>query len=285
MERGSKIIVHFTIPGLTTEGQPVKGPEPLDVRVGPAGPGRFDLNAWLRSAQRIPEDQIERTPPVATISLDAQPFYNQTIVLAARALSPKRSDAGWSNVIALRIVPPLPQPAGVEWKDAPDAVQLTWRTAAPEFRVFRRQRSQADWNLLGSTNKPEYLDNTIEYGRTYDYDIQSIEKTDDDHYAESELTELRDVKPVDKFPPAVPSGVTAVPGTKSIELVWNRNTERDFARYRIYRNGTLLAGNVVAVAYSDKDVKPGMTYNYELTAVDTAGNESARSAAVSASLP
>jgi hypothetical protein len=285
VERGSKIIVRFTIPAITTEGAPVKGPEPLDFRIGPVSAGHFDINAWARGAQRAPESSIQRSPPIATIELDAAPFYNKTVVTAARALSPKGGDAGWSNVIALQIVPALPKPMDVEWKNAPDAVELTWHAAAPSFRVLRKQLGHADYSLAGTTNKPEYLDNGIAYGDTYDYSIQSIEKVNDDHYAESDLTELAGVKPEDKFAPAVPSGLTAVPGTKSIELVWNRNTDRDFASYRIYRDGKLLASNVASVAYSDRDVKQGTNYTYQLSAVDTAGNESAKSAPVAASLP
>src|SRR6185437_3266066 len=67
VERGSKIIIHFTIPAITTEGAPVKGPEPLDVRIGPAPAGRFDINAWGRDARRIPESEIKRNPPIASI--------------------------------------------------------------------------------------------------------------------------------------------------------------------------------------------------------------------------
>jgi fibronectin type 3 domain-containing protein len=285
VERGSKIIVHFTIPAITTEGAPVKGPEPLDFRIGPAPAGHFDINAWARGAQRAPESSIQRNPPIARIDLDAAPFYNKTVMMAARALSSKGSDAGWSNVIPLQIVPALPKPANVAWKNAPDAVQLTWHAAAPGFRVFRKQQGQLDYSLAGTTNKPEYLDGGIAYGNTYDYRIQSIEKVNGDQYAESDLTEFKGVKPEDRFAPAVPQGLTAVPGTKSIELVWNRNTERDFASYRIYRDGKLLANNVVSVAYSDRDVKQGVNYTYQLTAVDTTGNESAKSAPVSASLP
>lgn len=285
VERGSKIIVHFTIPAITTEGAPVKGPEPLDVRVGPPPAGRFDINSWARDAQRIPEREIQRNPPIATIELDAAPFYNKTIVLAARALSSKGKDVGWSSTISFPVVPALPKPAGIEWKNAPDAVHLTWHAAAPQFRVLRRQSGQPDYAILGTADKPEYLDNGITYGNTYDYLIQSIEKVNDDQYAESDLAELGGVKPEDKFPPAVPSGLTAVPGAKSIELVWNRNTDRDFATYRIYRDGKLLASNIVGLAYSDRDVKSGTTYTYQLTAVDTTGNESAKSAPVSAALP
>ena len=96
---------------------------------------------------------------------------------------------------------------------------------------------------------------------------------------------MKTIKPVDKFPPAVPGGVTAVPGTRTIELVWNRNTEKDFASYNVYRDGTKIADGLTAPAFSDRDVQPRVKVQYEVSAVDTAGNESARSAAVEATIP
>jgi fibronectin type 3 domain-containing protein len=76
-----------------------------------------------------------------------------------------------------------------------------------------------------------------------------------------------------------------VPGTRTIELVWNRNTEKDFAGYRIYRDGMNIAEGLTAPAFTDRDVQPRVRYRYEVSAVDTAGNESARSAAVDAVIP
>ena len=77
----------------------------------------------------------------------------------------------------------------------------------------------------------------------------------------------------------------AIPGTRTIELVWDRNTEKDFAGYRIYRDGKKVSEGQTAPAFSDSDVKPGTTYRYQVSAVDTAGNESALSAAVETAIP
>jgi cellulose 1,4-beta-cellobiosidase len=90
---------------------------------------------------------------------------------------------------------------------------------------------------------------------------------------------------VDTFAPEVPAGVTAVPGTRSIELVWDRNTEKDFAGYRIYRDGKKVADGVTAPSFSDRDVQAKTRYQYQVSAADNAGNESARSAAVEATIP
>jgi fibronectin type 3 domain-containing protein len=90
---------------------------------------------------------------------------------------------------------------------------------------------------------------------------------------------------MDTFAPAVPVGLSAVPGTRSIDLVWDRNTEKDFATYRVYRDGKKITGDLTAPVYSDRGVMPGVRYEYQVSAVDTAGNESAKSPAVEAALP
>ena len=46
VERGSKIIVQFTVPKLTTESVVIKGPLHFDLRAGERGPAPFDTNAW-----------------------------------------------------------------------------------------------------------------------------------------------------------------------------------------------------------------------------------------------
>ena len=184
----------------------------------------------------------------------------------------------------VQVVPALPTPEALTSSDVPDAVQLEWHAAAPEFRVFRKLVADANWTLLGTSTKPSYTDNMIDYDKTYEYMIQSIEKTTPG-YAESDLSDVTTIKPMDKFPPAVPVGVTAVPGTRTIELVWNRNTEKDFAGYRIYRDGKRITEGLAAPAFTDRDVQPRVTYRYEVSAVDTAGNESSRSPAVEATIP
>ena len=116
------------------------------------------------------------------------------------------------------------------------------------------------------------------------YLVQAIEKAGSS-YAESDLTEPVSFQPIDKFAPAVPAGVTPVPGTRTIELVWDRNAEKDFAGYCVYRDGKKVAEGLTAPSYSDRDVKPGTRYRYQISAVDNAANERGLSAPVEAVIP
>jgi fibronectin type 3 domain-containing protein len=136
----------------------------------------------------------------------------------------------------------------------------------------------------GNSTELGFTDSNIEFGTDYEYLVQSVQKVDDNKFAESDLSEIVAFNPVDKFAPATPAGLSAASGTRTIELVWDRNTEKDMAFYRIYRDGSRLADNVVGASFSDDGAEAGKTYKYQVSAVDTAGNESALSAPIEAGI-
>jgi hypothetical protein len=281
VQRGSKIAIQFTIPKLTTEGLQVPVDADIDLRVGVQA-GAFDMNDWLRDSDRVPN--ISREDQIARVEVPAAKYYGKNVVIMVQVLGPKGRSAGWSNPESLPVIPALPTPEGLVATNAPDAIHLEWRAAASDFRVFRKLPGDSGWTQIGESNTPSYTDNTINYGKTYQYFVQSVAKLDN-KYAESEVSATITFTPTDKFPPAKPTGLNAVPGTSTIELAWARNTEKDFGSYRVYRNGQMIAEGLTAPAYSDKTAQPGMRYQYQVSAVDMAGNESAKSAAIETGLP
>jgi len=280
VERGSKIIIQFTVPKVTTEDLPINGHEEIELRIGPPD-DPFDMAAWQRSSDRVP---VSPKGANAHVEVPASKWYGKTVDIAVNVHGPTGHTVGWSAFVIVPVVPALPVPDALAATDAPDAVYLEWHAAAPEFRILRKLEGEVNWSQIGTSAKPSYTDGTIEYGKTYQYLVQSIEKTDST-YAESDLPAPKTFKPTDRFPPGVPAGLTAVPGSRSIELVWERNTEKDFASYRVYRGGQLIAGNLTAPAYSDRDAKQGVKYEYQVSALDNAGNESAKSPIVEGVIP
>jgi len=278
VQRGSNLIIQFSIPTTTTEDLPLRGNEDVELRIGPPEP---DAAAWARNAER---ERVTATGNAAHVEVPASKWYGKTVNVAVNVHGPTGHTMGWSPFVSLEVIPALPKPEALAASDAPDAVSLEWHAGAPEFRIFRKLPDETDWTLLGTSTKPSYTDGTIEYGKTYHYMVQSIEKAGT-AYAESELSDAKTFKPVDRFPPAVPAGLSAVPGSRNIELVWERNTEKDFASYRVFRDGRQIAEGLTAPAFSDRDVKPGTKYRYQVSALDNAGNESARSAEAEAVIP
>lgn len=282
VERGAKIEIGFTVPKVTTEDLPIKGDPDFDLRLGVATGGPFEPAAFEKTSERI--TNITRRNERAVAELAVEKYAGKTIVLGLRVNGPNGRNAGWSNFVAVRVVPALGMPDALAATDGPDSVLLSWKGAAPEFRVYRKLVSEPSWLLAATVQSAAYTDAKIEYGKTYQYYVQAVQKAGEG-YAESEISAPITVNPVDRFAPAAPTGLTAIPSVRSIELVWERNTEKDMASYSVYRNGEKVATALTAPAYSDAMARQGVTYQYQVTAVDMAGNESAKSAAAGAAIP
>ncbi|MDG4831521.1 Ig-like domain-containing protein [Solwaraspora sp. WMMD1047] len=88
----------------------------------------------------------------------------------------------------------------------------------------------------------------------------------------------------DTDPPPVPTGLTVTPGDSQVALAWTAGTAPDLAGYRVYRDGALISGTALLTTsgYADTTAVNGTGYGYAVSAVDADGNESARSATVTA---
>jgi uncharacterized phage protein (predicted DNA packaging) len=116
----------------------------------------------------------------------------------------------------------------------------------------------------------------------------------------------------DVSPPQVPSGLTALAEMSYVWLRWPANMEPSIDGYNVYRNGLKINVRLVreethwmewptewgdwpytewtsdrhlrpgVIAFRDSTVQAGQTYSYQVTAVDTLGNETAQSTAAQA---
>ena len=69
-----------------------------------------------------------------------------------------------------------------------------------------------------------------------------------------------------------------------VNLLWSASVDNvAVTGYRIYRNNNLL-GTATTAAYADKGVVLGSSYQYEISAYDSSGNESAKSFSVSVTI-
>lgn len=87
----------------------------------------------------------------------------------------------------------------------------------------------------------------------------------------------------DVFPPAAPTGLTALLQEGEVEVSWSPSSDADLASYRLYRASEGAAPQRVAEVPADRTSvrdapAAGALHVYTLTAVDGKGNESAPSA-------
>lgn len=101
------------------------------------------------------------------------------------------------------------------------------------------------------------------------------------------------VSPVKTTPPSAPGNLVAIPSPGAIRLAWNPSPEEDVALYAVYRAvgggpfARIATTARVNTVYTDRNVQPGTTYRYAVTAIDRARrpNESGRSNEVSVTVP
>jgi len=223
---------------------------------------------------------IEPPPPKATSKATSKSSSKPTPTTKKQTETPPKPVSG-----------PAPAPASTPIPRSPLAAPT-----APIEVTLRTPSQPAD---PGGT-----IDHTAQKGETYRYTAQRVLSVSLAGHA----LELRSVPspPVmvvmrDIFPPHAPSGLEAVPGgvtaaDRSIDLSWTPNTDNDLAGYFVYRQETdskgVVAGTatrlnatpVVGPAYRDQTAIAGRRYSYYVTAVDTAGNESAPSDTVQETL-
>lgn len=276
VEYGGKILIEFTLPELTTEGNPLRNARLLEVRVGPSV-NPFTPDAWARSAKAYPVPSPAPGPYTREIPVADWLAYKE-VLISARAVGPKGRPAQWATVKLFTVQPPLATPSDVKAGNVEQGVKLTWKTSgASKFRIFRAIGDETP-QPINVSDHAEFIDDATQYDKTYKYLVQSI--TDDLHG--SEVSPPATVTTEDKFPPAVPGALTAILGVNTIELAWTRNTEPDFKGYNVYRSTdgapfVKIAEAIPAPTYSDRTMEAGKKYRYEVSAVDMKGNESPHS--------
>lgn len=146
---------------------------------------------------------------------------------------------------------------------------------------------QAEGNVYSSVNSQSQFDALTDSGWYYDSNDDIIYlKVGQAHDREDVLIEFDNTG--DTSAPTVPTNLNAnAIHLGRIDLDWSASTD-DLAveEYNIFRDGSLLATvDSQTLAYTDTAVLPATTYDYTVSAIDVAGNESPQSASVSATTP
>jgi uncharacterized protein len=159
------------------------------------------------------------------------------------------------------------------------------------YNIYRAEIGRAPVRLNARPfSERAFDDPEFVFGKTYTYVVRAT-ATDGEPYAESADSPVAVITPKDVFPPAMPGGLTAAGSGRVITLLWDAGREPDLAGYRVWRreagrtefkplNDRPFAENT----YSDTTAVLGTKYEYAVSAVDQAGNESAKSAPVSETL-
>ena len=183
--------------------------------------------------------------------------------------------------------PQLDAPTGLNTTPGESQVQLTWNAVAnaASYKVMRSLTLGGPYSTLqDNVAATSYTDNDVSSSTTYYYIVSAVDTASNEsaNSAESSATTLADITP-----PAVPSGLRAIPGDGRVTLDWADNSESDFDSYTVYRSTTsgsgysMITSGLGSSAYADTNMINGLTYYYVVTATDTNSNESTFSSEVS----
>ena len=98
--------------------------------------------------------------------------------------------------------------------------------------------------------------------------------------------EVRDIEP-----PAPPGGLAVLPRDDGLDVLWTPSPESDLAGYRVYREAPgeprrkLADVEAGRSSWLDASARGGVVYQYTVSAIDRAGNESPEAPKAEGSLP
>jgi fibronectin type 3 domain-containing protein/photosystem II stability/assembly factor-like uncharacterized protein len=207
------------------------------------------------------------------------------------------NESGYSNetnAVPGDRIPPA-SPANLVVTDSSSkTITVKWRTSAEtdflRYRIYRgisaAPTSEVDSTTAGITDTSRTFTG-LTNGTRYYVRVTAVDSAGNESPYSNEVN----AAPADRIPPAAPQNLIVFDSTSTkVGITWKKSTEADFLRYRIY-GGTSAGPTVVVdsttggVADTSKTftgLANGTRYYLRVTAIDSAGNESAYSNEVNA---
>src|SRR5437773_306701 len=206
-------------------------------------------------------------------------YYYQVSAVSNVGEGPRSNEAS-ATPTAPAGPPGAPQGLGATAGDA--TVTLTWSAPSSNggspitnYRIYRGTSSNGETLKATIGNVLTYSDTSVTNGVTYYYQVSALNNVGEG----PKSNEASATPTAPATPPGAPQGLVATAGDATVTLTWsapNSNGGSPITNYRIYRgtssNGeTLLAtiGNVLT--YTDTSVTNGVTYYYQVSAMNGAG--------------
>ncbi len=182
-------------------------------------------------------------------------------------------------------------PTGLAAEAGDGVVQLVWRMSPePDVEGYYVERSSGlsspytrlTARLVPAT-EPTWTDSTVHGGHPYFFRVIAVDSAGN----ASEPSNAMSALPVDRTPPAPPSGLVVAVERRRLVLSWSPSPSGDVRGYHVYRGDApnrlvrLTSGPVAAVAFTDSGyggagLAPGGHYLVRVSAVDSSENESAQ---------
>ncbi|MER5916021.1 PA14 domain-containing protein [Streptomyces sp. NPDC001982] len=241
------------------------------------------------------------TPLTGTSYSNTPPATGQTFYYEVRAVDKAGNESSGSTDQPVTTVdktgPAAPQNVTVTGDHYGNLLAWGAVTDAASYEVYAAAQSDGTYSLLKKTTGRAYTDAAAPYGVLRYYRIRALDALGNP----SAFSVTVSGDHIDRTPPEPPTRVSAVANSDDVRLYWTMPSPfedelANGATFRVYRSEgttldaaatTITCGNQdetgsdpIAVACSDTAWSDATVYTYAITAVDGAGNESARSETV-----
>jgi hypothetical protein len=290
---GDKVTLTFIVPDANLDGstpprvdavevfaitQPAGAPAPTTAQL--VVPSYRIARMEVRRPSQTPspaDSRLEQGHPAAYVDTLPQGTAGVRYYGVAGVAGNRRGPA--PTILALPLSPlPLP-PSGLTLDYSEKELKLHWTVGAETDRFVVEETDSAGTNSKRATPVPvagPEFTAPMELGRERCFVVRAAEASAG-VVALGSPSPPQCVTPVDRFAPAPPTSLNAFPGDGAIELLWTASASADAAGYLILRgegpDGTLqplTAEPIAATQYRDQSAKAGVTYSYQVVAVDGA---------------
>lgn len=312
-QRANRVILSWSYPSLTTSGRSLPGVRRIVVNryseelppssasaVPPLTPAQFaKLGTRIDSIEGL--DLAKATAGARLMYEDSPPFRSAsgrpvrlTYAVVTEGTSARSEQ---SNLTVIAPLDVAVAPSKLTATANGEGVALTWeapKTAATNpqaqpvivgYNIYRDDVEELKTPVNPQPVKDTTFTDVPSYGE-HTYRVTAVAAAGPPRI-ESEPSPVATVVFKDLQPPPPPNGLTALLETSQVRLVWDPVDVPDLAGYKIYRIEGFgvtelkdLAGFLMTpkpysqTNYVDPTVLKGISYRYEVTAVDKSGNES-----------
>ena len=316
IQRGAALLLSWTNPSAYIDGNPLDEAAEVEIwmikedRKAQSSAKTWTAEEFEGKAQlltRISEDQFATLRPTGaktgaeltySHTLAGEDFGRKVLTFSLRVRDRKDRVSAFSAPASLEAKDPPAPPQNVRAVVSGANIQVSWeypeqanKDVTPAetvgYNVYRSDEATPASRRNSSPLKaPEFQDKDFSFGRTYRFFVRAVFESAP--LVESDNSEPAEVIAEDIFPPDPPTGLTAIGGPGFIALSWEAGKESDLAGYRVWRRVAGEADFVLMASlpemdssFSDSKVEKARKYEYAITAVDNAGNESRKSEPVS----
>lgn len=229
---------------------------------------------------RVGRERLERLSPTGFIVLeDPEPIYSEHCRYQVRVRNEQGQRSLPSNTVQTSLSSPPGVPNNLRVEVQERQLVVTWD--APLTNLDGSKPAEVVGYLINSVHvvtDTRFIDREFVFGKTVSYSVQSIGNLEQPSVLSIPSQKL-EVVPMDRFAPAAPGNLTAVPLDSKVQLLWDAVADSGLSGYFLYRGSAperlqRLSPLVTINRYVDPDPPVGSVSYYAVTAVDNGGNES-----------